>query len=116
METVVILGAGQMGRAARNLLNMNNMELVAIGDNNPQKWDYGAEIQILPIAEALMADPDCALVGVLDDERAGQLKRQARECGYQGRILALSDVYTMFDVRGATFRRIADRVKRRMFR
>lgn len=34
METVVILGAGQMGRAARNLLNMNNMELVAIGDNN----------------------------------------------------------------------------------
>lgn len=57
METVVILGAGQMGRAARNLLNMNNMELVAIGDNNPQKWDYGAEIQILPIAEALMAVP-----------------------------------------------------------
>ena len=111
METVVILGAGQMGRAARNLLNMNNMELVAIGDNNPQKWDYGAEIQILPIAEALMADPDCALIGVLDDERAGQLKRQARECGYQGRILALSDVYTMFDVRGATFRRIADRVE-----
>ena len=49
METVVILGAGQMGRAARNLLNMNNMELVAIGDNNPQKWDYGAEIQILPV-------------------------------------------------------------------
>ena len=84
METVVILGAGQMGRAARNLLNMNNMELVAIGDNNPQKWDYGAEIQILPIAEALMADPDCALIGVLDDERAGQLKRQARDCGYSG--------------------------------
>ena len=39
METVVILGAGQMGRAARDQLNMNNMELVAIGDNTPQKWD-----------------------------------------------------------------------------
>ena len=111
METVVILGAGQMGRAARNLLNMNNMELVAIGDNDPQKWVYDAEIQIVPIAEALMTQPDCVLIGVLDDERAGQLKRQARECGYQGRILALSDVYAMFDVRGATFRRIADRVE-----
>ena len=111
METVVILGAGQMGRAVRNLLNANNMELVAIGDNNPQKWDYDAEIQILPVAEALMADPDCAIIGVLDDERAGQLKQQARECGYGGRVMTLRDVYTVFDVRGATFRRIADRIE-----
>ncbi len=111
METVVILGAGQMGRAARNLLNMNNMELVAIGDNNPQKWNYDSEIQILPVGEALMADSDCVLIAVLDDERAGQLRRQAREYGYKGRILTLRDVYTLFDVRGATFRRVADRIE-----
>lgn len=111
METVVILGAGQMGQAARNLLNMNNLELVAIGDNNPKKWDVDAEVQILPVADALMADPDCVLIGVLDDERAQQLRRQARECGYKGRIMALSDVYTLFDVRGATFRRIAGRME-----
>ena len=110
MQTVVILGAGQMGQAARNLLNMNNLELVAIGDNNPKKWDVDAEVQILPVADALMADPDCVLIGVLDDERAQQLSRQARECGYKGRIMALSDVYTLFDVRGATFRRIASRM------
>ena len=42
MKTVVILGAGMMGRAARNLLNLNSMELVAIGDNNEKKWDYEA--------------------------------------------------------------------------
>lgn len=110
METVVILGAGQMGRAVRNLLNMNNMELVAIGDNDPNKWDYAAELQILPITEALMTQPDCVLIGVIDDERAGQLEQQTRACGYQGRVLALSDVYTLFDVRGATFRRMADRI------
>ena len=44
METVVILGAGMMGRAARNLLNLNRMELVAIGDNNPKVWDTQAEV------------------------------------------------------------------------
>lgn len=110
LETVVILGAGQMGKAARNLLNLNQMELVAIGDNNPKVWDYDAEIQILPVAEALQANPDRVLIGVLDDERTGQLTNQARSLGYQGRIMALSDVYTTFDLRAATFRRLADRI------
>lgn len=110
LETVVILGAGQMGKAARNLLNLNQMEIVAIGDNNPKVWDYDAEIQILPVAEALQANPDRVLIGVLDDERTGQLTNQARSLGYQGRIMALSDVYTTFDLRAATFRRLADRI------
>lgn len=106
----MILGAGQMGKAARNLLNLNRMELVAIGDNNPKVWDYDAEIQILPVAEALQANPDRVLVGVLDDERTGQLIHQARSLGYQGRIMALGDVYSTFDLRAATFRRLADRI------
>lgn len=113
LETVVILGAGMMGRAARNLLNLNRMELVAIGDNNPKVWDRLAEIQILPVSEALEANPDYVLIGVIDDERAGQLTAQARELGYTGHIMALSDIYTTFDVRGATFRRIADRISQR---
>lgn len=106
----MILGAGQMGKAARNLLNLNRMELVAIGDNNPKVWDYDAEIQILPVAEALQANPDRVIIGVLDDERTGQLIHQARSLGYQGRIMALGDVYSTFDLRAATFRRLADRV------
>ena len=109
METVVILGAGQVGRAARNLLNLNRLELVAIGDNNPAIWDYDAEVPVLPVAEALMADPDIVLIGVLDSERTGQLAGQAAELGYRGRIMRLSDVYTSFDLRGATFRRCAGR-------
>lgn len=111
METVVILGAGQVGRAARNLLNLNRLELVAIGDNNPAIWDYDAEVPVLPVTEALMADPDIVLIGVLDSERTGQLAGQAAELGYRGRIMRLSDVYTSFDLRGATFRRLADRVE-----
>lgn len=111
MKTIVILGAGQVGKAARNLLNPNQMELVAVGDNNPAIWDYDAEVQILPVAEALAADPDAVLIGVLDDERTQQLVGQARELGYRGHILPLSDVYTSFDLRGATFRRLADRIE-----
>lgn len=110
METVVILGAGMMGRVARNLLNLNQMELVAIVDNNPRIWDTQAEVQVLPVAQALQADPDYVRIGIIDDERAGQLITQTRELGYAGRIMALSDVYAAFDVRGATFRRMADRL------
>ena len=113
MKTVVILGAGMMGQAARNLLNLNSMELVAVGDNNEKKWDYDAEVQILPVEEALQAEPDLVLVCVLDDERAGQLSAQARRAGYHGSIMTLADVYNLFDVRGATFRRMADRIEAR---
>lgn len=113
MNTAVILGAGMMGRAARNLLNLNNIDLVAIGDNNRAKWDYSSEIQILPVEEALQAEPDIVLICVLDDERAGQLTEQARLAGYRGRIVTLADIYELFDLRGATFRRFAERVDER---
>lgn len=111
MENIVILGAGQMGRAVRDLLNRNNLELVAIGDNDPRKWDYEAEVQVLPVAEALRAEPDRVIVGVLDTERAGQLAQQARQTGYAGPLMTLSELYTAFDVRGATLRRLSDRMK-----
>lgn len=113
MNTAVILGAGMMGRAARNLLNLNNIDLVAIGDNNREKWDYSSEIQILPVEEALRAEPDIVLICVLDDERAGQLTEQARLAGYCGRIVTLADIYELFDLRGATFRRFAERIEER---
>lgn len=111
METVVILGAGQVGRAARNLLNLNRMEVVAIGDNNPETWDSEAEVPVLPVAEALRADPDLVLVGVMDAGRTAQLTAQMEELGYKGRVMRLCDVYSSFDLRGATFRRMADRVE-----
>ena len=113
MDTVVILGGGMTGRAAKNLLNQNNMDLVAIGDNNPRLWDYDAEIQVLPVEEALRAEPDIVLICVLDPERTAQLTDQVKRTGYGGRILALSDVYHLFDVRGATFRRLAWRIEER---
>ncbi len=110
MESVVILGAGQMGQAVQNLLNQNHIRLIAIGDNNPQKRQPDAEIPILSVEEALFLNPDRVLICVLDGERAGQLKNQVQTNGYQGRVMLLSDVYTLFDVRGATLRRLADRM------
>lgn len=113
VKSVVILGAGQVGKAARNLLNPNRMELVAIGDNNSKIWNYDAEIPILSIADAMRADPDLVMIGVLDDERTQQLCRQIAGLGYHGPIMRLSDVYGSFDLRAATFRRLADRVEER---
>ncbi len=110
MESVVILGAGQMGRAAGNLLNQNHIRLIAIGDNDPQKRQPNAKIPILSVEEALLLKPDRVLICVLDDERAGQLLQQLQGCGYQGRVMLLNDVYTLFDVRGATLRRLAERM------
>ena len=99
-----------MGQAVQNLLNQNHIRLIAIGDNNPQKRRPDAEIPILSVEEALSLNPDRVLICVLDDERAGQLKNQVQANGYQGRVMLLSDVYTLFDVRGATLRRLADRM------
>jgi O-methyltransferase len=111
MKTVVILGAGQMGRAVCKLLNPNSMEVAAFGDNNPDIWDYNADIQVLPVSEALMANPDLVLIGVLDEERSTQFKVQAREAGYHGEIMTLGGLYNYFDIRSAVFKLIAERIR-----
>ncbi|MDR0584183.1 MAG: TylF/MycF family methyltransferase [Treponema sp.] len=111
MKTVVILGAGQMGQAACKLLNPNSIEVVAFGDNNPDTWNYTGDIQVLPVPEALRANPDLVLIGVLDEERGAQLKAQAHESGYSGEIMTLGGLYHSFDIRSATFKHLAERIR-----
>lgn len=113
MKNIVLLGAGQMGRAARGLLNANRLRLTAIGDNNPKVWDRQAVPPILPVEEAVRTGTDLVLIAVLDEERCGQLTRQLRELGYEGPVLRLSDLYESFDLRAAVLRRMAARVEER---
>jgi O-methyltransferase len=111
MKTVVILGAGQMGQAICKLLNPNSMEVAAFGDNNPDTWNYTGDIQVLPVSEALRANPDLVLIGVLDEERSSQLKTQVYNLGYSGEIMTLDGLYSCFDIRSATFKRLAERIR-----
>lgn len=113
MKNIVLLGAGQMGRAARGLLNANRLRLTAIGDNNPKVWDRQSVPPILPVEEAMATGPDQVLIGVLDEERCGQLTGQIRALGYQGPVLPLSALYESFDLRAAVLRRMAKRVEER---
>ena len=46
MKTVIILGAGQFGRAVSRLLNTEQMDLIAFGDNNPALHHMGEEDRI----------------------------------------------------------------------
>jgi O-methyltransferase len=121
MKRVVILGAGQMGTSVCRLLNPNNMNVTAFGDNNPGAWsaagDPRAEVPaeasppILPVLEALKTNPDLVLIGVLDEERSAQLKAQAYELGYRGGVMTLGELHDCFDIRGAAFKYIAERVR-----
>ncbi len=110
-QRLVILGAGQMGRAAEALLDWNEFCLCAFGDNFSGAWDPAARPPVLPVKEALSATPDLVLLGVLDEARSGQLERQARSLGYRGAFLRLRDLYRCFDMRGAVLRRMVERLQ-----
>lgn len=120
MNTIVILGAGQFGRSAVSLLNRENMNCLAFGDNNASlhhlseqdriRKGFPAGIPVLPVEEALSLRPDYVMIGVTDSLRSGQLKEQAEEWGYEGRFLMLSQLYRQFDIRSAVLKRLADRI------
>ena len=72
MKTVVMIGAGQMGRAAAALASDQALHILAFGDNEATGQIYG--IPVLPVAEALRLQ-------AIDDfwRRLGQaLRRPAR--------------------------------------
>lgn len=113
MKTMVLLGGGQMGQALRNLLNANQIQLLAIGDNNPKTWRFQEPVRVMPVARALQLDPELVMIGVLDRERSGQLTDQARQLGYTGPILYLNDLYQWFDLRASALRRMTVRLEER---
>lgn len=109
-QRMVILGAGQVGRAAEALLDWNTVCLCAFGDNSPAAWNAEACPPVLPVDQALATGPELVLLGVLDQERSCQLERQARALGYSGPLLSLGQLAGCLDIRGAVLRRMAQRL------
>ena len=110
MKTAVILGAGQMGRRLAALLNKNNIRLLAYGDNNPASHNSQAAVPVYAVETALALLPDIVFIGVAGRARSQELQQQARDLGYTGQVVALSDLAAHVDLRAATLQALLPRL------
>ena len=108
MKTVVMIGAGQMGRAAAALASDQALHILSFGDNEATCQIYG--IPVLPVAEALRLQPDVVILTLRGRDRMDDLERQARFLGYAGKILRLAGFLDILDIRKAALVRLAERL------
>ncbi len=111
MQTMIILGAGQFGRTITYLLNKNQIQVLAFGDNNQKLWHTTFNhIPILSISDAINLQSDYCLISVSGFDRIESLKKQAIDAGFKGQFIILSDLIHYFDIRSATLYYIAQRI------
>jgi O-methyltransferase len=111
VRTIVILGAGQMGRGAELLLNRKGCRLLAFGDNAAGARSAAGTAPVLPVAAALALAPQLVLIGVASADRGAELEAQARALGYCGSIVRLDALMEAIDIRAAVTRRLAERIE-----
>lgn len=114
-NSICILGAGQFGKKVVNILNTDHFIIRAFGDNNHML--YGkmiGEVPVLSVKEAILLKPEYLFIAVSDFERSNQLKKQALEAGFRGKILELREYTHLFDVRDGILFQMADRIKQQM--
>jgi len=75
MQQIILLGAGQMGRAAMQLVNRAHCEIVAFADNNPklQGTDF-CGCPVVSVTQAVAMAPAGMLIAVAGEERTDQLQ------------------------------------------
>jgi len=111
MRRLVLIGAGQMGRAALRLINHTNYAVAAFADNSKAlQGGTLCGIPILSVEEAVAMEPDGMLIAVAGRERTEQLREQICSLGYTGPIRTLAEYAEALDIRGAVFDLLADRV------
>ena len=109
MKTVALFGAGQIGAAVVRLIGAG-YGVCCFADNDETKW--GSELVGIPVVsprDALLFDPDCVCLCVLDDERAAQMYAQLAALGYEGEVFTPSAL-KVFDARSATMRLLAEQI------
>ena len=113
MRSVVLVGAGQMGRAALRMINRTNCKVTAFADNNKLLWGTAlCGVPVLSVEEAVKENPDGILIAVAGQERTEQLRHQLQESGYTGEIRALAEYAETMDIRGGVFELLADRLEK----
>lgn len=111
MKTMILIGAGQMGRAALRLVNRTTWAVAAFADNS-RTLQGGSlcGLPILSVEEAVSRQPDCILIAVAGEERTKQLRGQLRNLGCTSQIRTLADYQQALDIRGAVFELLAERL------
>lgn len=113
MQTIILVGAGQMGRAALRLVNQEHYTVTAFADNGAALWGKTlCGVPVLSVEDAAAQQPDGMLIAVAGQERTEQLKTQLCELGYSGQIQTLADYARALDIRNAVFELLADRVEK----
>lgn len=111
MQTIILMGAGQMGQAALRLVNREHYSVIAFADNNPAL--HGKTLCGIPILSALEAvamHPDAVLIAVAGEDRAAQMEQQLRQLGHAGQIRTLQEYAAALDIRGAVFDLLVSRI------
>lgn len=112
MKKTVVFGAGQMGQMIARLLS-GDTRLISFMDNNEKiQGSCVNGVPVLKPEEAVAKKPELICLGVLDEVRAGQMKGQLRQLGYQGEILQPSEL-ELFDSRIATMRLLAEEITKK---
>ncbi len=112
MRAAIILGAGQMGQAIYHLINHTTYTIKAFGDNNQNLAEREIRgIPILPVKQALLLKPEVVFIGVAGKERGEALEKQARELGYQGKMIRLDEEMKKWDIRSAAVQKMAAEIE-----
>lgn len=111
MKTMILIGAGQMGRAALRLVNRTTWAVTAFADNSKAlQGGTLCGLPILSVEEAAARQPDCILIAVAGQERTEQLRTQLRDLGCTSEVRTLAEYQQALDVRGAVFELLAERL------
>lgn len=140
-KKAIILGAGQFGNAARQLLDPAVWTVLAFGDNNPASRTEPsggssgpagtapaggnpnsadgspvpscgfADPPVLSVADALRTGPDLVIIAIRGEDRFRSLEAQVRDLGWQGEIKSFREMTKDFSARNAVLIRAAERLK-----
>lgn len=111
MKKAVIIGAGQMGRVVRKLLNPSKIEFLGFADNDSSKWtEVDGSDRVFSVKTATELNPDLLIISVLGDDRARALKEQVRVLRFYGEILFLNELKDVFDIRSRCIIELTERI------
>ncbi len=112
MSSLVIAGAGQMGRRALMLINRAHVEVLGFADNDTALWGGAVEgLPVYPMEQVPALPADAVLIAVAQEGRTRAIAGQLRRIGYRGEIRTLCDYRREIDLRAAMLRGIADRIQ-----
>lgn len=114
-KTIILVGYGQMGKAALPLLNTSNWDMLGFADNDSAKWTPAASSGfecVMSVENAVSLQSDVMLLCPISRERSETLREQLLSLGYEGKICLLADFYEALDIRSASIKKISQRIRR----